>query len=94
MELMVLDRSGMTGSYPNTDNDDFSAAGRHASQHAGNSGDSNIFSNVLSLLSQRKNDIGNEDIDEQGQPFLPSFLTHPQSPELLRDLFYTHTKTP
>jgi hypothetical protein len=52
----------MTGAYP--DNDEFSGAANQANQNAGSSGDSNIFSSVLSFLGKNKNDISNEDIDE------------------------------
>lgn len=52
----------MTGAY---NDDEFSGAANQASQHAGSSGDSNIFSSVLSMLGQNKSNIGNEDIDEQ-----------------------------
>jgi hypothetical protein len=60
---------GGGGGYGADDDDDLSGAARHASQHAGDSGDSNIFSSVLSALGQNKHSIGNQDIDEQGEPF-------------------------
>jgi hypothetical protein len=46
--------------------DDLSGAAQHAQQHAGNSGDSNMFSNVVSHLGQNKQNIGNQQINEQG----------------------------
>ncbi|OCL02062.1 hypothetical protein AOQ84DRAFT_305445, partial [Glonium stellatum] len=44
--------------------DDFSSAAQHASQHAGDSGDSSLFSNALGMLSGKKQHLQNEDIDE------------------------------
>lgn len=46
--------------------DDLRGAAHHAQQHAGDSGDSNIFSNVISHLGQNKQNIGNQQINEQG----------------------------
>ena len=46
------------------DSDDFSGAAHHASSHAGNSGDSNLFSSALGMLSGNKSHIQNEDVDE------------------------------
>jgi len=43
-----------------------SGAAHHAQQHAGDSGDSNMFSSVISHLGQNKQNIGNQQIDEQG----------------------------
>ena len=47
--------------------DDLSGAARHAQQHAGDSGDSNLFSSVLNHLGQNKQNIGNQQLDEQGK---------------------------
>ncbi|OCK87590.1 uncharacterized protein K441DRAFT_490334, partial [Cenococcum geophilum 1.58] len=44
--------------------DDFSGAAQHASHHAGDSGDSSLFSNALGMLSGKKQHLQNEDIDE------------------------------
>jgi len=45
--------------------EDLSGAAHHAQQHAGDSGDSGIFSSVLSALGQNKQNIGNSHLDEQ-----------------------------
>ena len=52
----------MTGAYP--EHGEFGNAAHQASQNAGSSGDSNIFSSVLSFLGNNKSSIQNEDIDE------------------------------
>ncbi|KAH8204964.1 hypothetical protein TruAng_000847 [Truncatella angustata] len=58
------------GSYPagghGRDDDDFSGAAQHASQHAGNSGDSSLFSSILGSLGQNKGRLAQEDVDEEG----------------------------
>lgn len=41
-----------------------SSAARHASENAGDSGDSSIFSSVLSRLTGNKESIAQEDVDE------------------------------
>lgn len=56
---------GGGGGYGGND-DDLSAAAHHAQQHAGDSGDSNMFSNVANHLGQNKQNIGNQQINEQG----------------------------
>jgi len=58
---------GGGGGYANEDDDDLQGAARHANQHAGSSGDANMFSNVLSMIGQNKQSIGNQNIDEQGE---------------------------
>jgi len=42
-----------------------SGAAQHAQQHAGDSGDAGIFSNVLGRIGQNKQNIGSQPIDEQ-----------------------------
>jgi hypothetical protein len=59
----------ITNSYPGGGNyggdDDLGGAARHAEQHAGDSGDSSIFSSVLSAIGQNKHGIANQPINEQ-----------------------------
>ncbi|KAI1171769.1 hypothetical protein F4777DRAFT_34285 [Nemania sp. FL0916] len=49
---------------PRADDDDWRGAAQHASQHAGDSGDADLFSNLLGALGQKKQHLANEDIDE------------------------------
>lgn len=58
---------GGGGGYANPDDDDLSSAAQHAERHAGASGDSSIFSSVLSALGQNKQHISNSNLNEQGQ---------------------------
>ncbi|KAI8626634.1 hypothetical protein F5Y19DRAFT_488010 [Xylariaceae sp. FL1651] len=44
--------------------DDFRGAAEHASRHAGDSGDTDLFSNLLGSLGQKKQKLANEDLDE------------------------------
>jgi hypothetical protein len=44
--------------------DDYSSAAQHASSHAGDSGDSSLFSTALGLLSGNKSKLQEEDVDE------------------------------
>lgn len=58
------------GSYPAGgygQDDDLQGAAEHASRHAGSSGDSSMFSNLLGSLSQNKGRLANEDVDEDGK---------------------------
>ena len=50
----------------NGEGDDFSSAAKHATQHAGSSADSNIFSSVLSALGQNRQSIATQNVNEQG----------------------------
>ncbi|OTB05646.1 hypothetical protein M426DRAFT_319632 [Hypoxylon sp. CI-4A] len=52
------------GGYPRQDDDDFRGAAEHASRHAGSSGDNDLFSNLLGALTQKKQSLANEDVDE------------------------------
>ncbi|KAI1752814.1 ClpP/crotonase [Xylaria castorea] len=54
---------------PRADDDDWRGAAQHASQHAGDSGDTDLFSNLLGALGQKKQRLANEDIDEDGESF-------------------------
>lgn len=58
------------GSYPaggyGRDDDDLRGAAEHASRHAGDSGDSSLFSNLLGALGQKKASLAQEDVDEDG----------------------------
>lgn len=45
--------------------DDFSGAAQHASRHAGDSGDSGMFSNVLGSLMGQQHHLQNQDVDEE-----------------------------
>ncbi|KAI1198371.1 hypothetical protein F5X97DRAFT_299545 [Nemania serpens] len=49
---------------PRADDDDWSEAAQHASNHAGDSGNADLFSNLLGALGQKKNRLADEDIDE------------------------------
>ncbi|KAH8682194.1 hypothetical protein BX600DRAFT_36680 [Xylariales sp. PMI_506] len=44
--------------------DDLRGAAEHASRHAGDSGDSSFFSNVIGSLSQKKEHLAQQDVDE------------------------------
>ncbi|GAP84365.1 putative beta-flanking protein [Rosellinia necatrix] len=56
------------GSYPaggpRADDDDWKDAAQHASDHAGDSGDADLFSNLLGALGKKKQHLADEDIDE------------------------------
>ncbi|KAK8132841.1 hypothetical protein PG999_001014 [Apiospora kogelbergensis] len=56
------------GSYPaggyGAEDDDFSGAAEHASRHAGDSGDSSLFSTLLGALTQKKQSLADQDVDE------------------------------
>ncbi|KAI0506901.1 hypothetical protein F5B22DRAFT_427446 [Xylaria bambusicola] len=56
------------GAYPagghRADDDDWRGAADHASQHAGDSGNADLFSNLLGSLGQKKQRLAEEDIDE------------------------------
>ncbi|KAI1464216.1 uncharacterized protein F4812DRAFT_216123 [Daldinia caldariorum] len=52
------------GGYPAADDDDFRGAVEHASRHAGGSGDSDLFSNLLGALTKKKQSLADEDVDE------------------------------
>ncbi|KAI0400175.1 hypothetical protein F4802DRAFT_586142 [Xylaria palmicola] len=49
---------------PRADDDDWKDAAHHASQHAGDSGDTDLFSNLLGALGQKKQRLADEDVDE------------------------------
>ncbi|KAK1594516.1 uncharacterized protein LY79DRAFT_589053 [Colletotrichum navitas] len=46
------------------DDDDYRHAANEASRHAGSHGDTDLFSSVLSAVTQKKAQLRNEDIDE------------------------------
>lgn len=52
------------GGYPRDDDDDLRGASEHATRHAGSSGSSDLFSNLLGALTQKKQSLANEDVDE------------------------------
>ncbi|KAI1761674.1 hypothetical protein GGR53DRAFT_469111 [Hypoxylon sp. FL1150] len=56
---------GAGGGYPRDDDDDLRGASEHASRHAGSSGDSDFFSGLLGSLSQKKQSLAQEDLDEE-----------------------------
>ena len=56
---------GGGGGYGGYD-DDLTGAAHHAQQHAGDSGGSDVFSNVVNHLGQNKQNISNQQINEQG----------------------------
>ncbi|KAI0912819.1 hypothetical protein F4823DRAFT_559551 [Ustulina deusta] len=49
---------------PRADDDDWKDAANHASQHAGDSGNADLFSNLLGALGQKKQRLAEEDVDE------------------------------
>ena len=65
-KIRTLTRASYGGGGGYGGDDDLSGAAHHAQQHAGDSGDSNMFSNVISHLGQNKQNIGNQQINEQG----------------------------
>lgn len=59
------------GNYPaggdfHHEDEELRTAHQQASQYAGSSGNSEIFSNVINSISQKKGHLANSDIDEQG----------------------------
>ena len=56
------------GGFNNPNDEDLQGAAHHAQQHAGSSGDSNIFSSVLGNLMGNKQNIQQGHLDEQGMP--------------------------
>merc|ERR1712230_23908 len=56
---------GGGGGYGGGDDDDLTGAAEHAERHAGSSGDSSLFSSILSSLGQNKQSIGNSNLNEQ-----------------------------
>ncbi|KAK6949215.1 hypothetical protein Daesc_009289 [Daldinia eschscholtzii] len=52
------------GGYPRPDDDDLHGAAEHASRHAGDSGDNDLFSNLLGALTKKKQSLADEDVDE------------------------------
>ncbi|KAF2754148.1 hypothetical protein EJ05DRAFT_150398 [Pseudovirgaria hyperparasitica] len=52
------------GGYGGDNNEEYSGAAHQASQHAGDSGDSSLFSSALGMLSGKKQQLQNEDVDE------------------------------
>lgn len=76
-EHPVLTRSSIQytdaygGAYPaggdfHHEDEELRTAHQQASQYAGSSGNSEMFSNVINSISQRKDHLANSDIDEQG----------------------------
>ena len=60
---------------PRADDDDWSGAADHASQHAGDSGNADLFGSLLGALGQKKQRLAEEDIDEDGRCFSLLLLT-------------------
>ncbi|KAI2628001.1 hypothetical protein GGS26DRAFT_560688 [Hypomontagnella submonticulosa] len=52
------------GGYARQDDDDMRGAAEHASRHAGSSGDTDLFSSLLGALTQKKQSLADEDVDE------------------------------
>ncbi|KAI1414014.1 hypothetical protein F5Y13DRAFT_159555 [Hypoxylon sp. FL1857] len=52
------------GGYPRQDDDDLRGAEEHATRHAGSSGSSDLFSGLLGALTQKKQSLAHEDVDE------------------------------
>ncbi|ETS82004.1 hypothetical protein PFICI_07006 [Pestalotiopsis fici W106-1] len=56
------------GSYPaggyGQEDDDLRGAAEHASRHAGDSGDSSLFSTLLGALNEKRGNLAQEDVDE------------------------------
>ncbi|KAI1392850.1 uncharacterized protein F4822DRAFT_143148 [Hypoxylon trugodes] len=53
------------GGYARADDDDLRGAAEHANRHAGDSGNSDLFSNLLGALTQKKQSLADEDVDEE-----------------------------
>jgi len=53
------------GGYPHADDDDLRGAAEQASKHAGDSGDRDLFSSIISALGDKKQALASEDVDEQ-----------------------------
>ncbi|KAH7027671.1 ClpP/crotonase-like domain-containing protein [Microdochium trichocladiopsis] len=56
-----------TGGYPHdtdADADDLRGAAEEASQHAGDSGDSDLFSSILNVVGNKRQALASEDVDE------------------------------
>ncbi len=53
------------GGFQHDDDDDFRNAAEHASRHAGNSGDSDFFGNILGSLGNKQHKLAEEDLDEE-----------------------------
>ncbi|KAK6204136.1 hypothetical protein LQW54_008368 [Pestalotiopsis sp. IQ-011] len=57
------------GSYPaggyGREDEDLSGAAEHASRHAGDSGDSSLFSSILGSLGEKRGRVAQEDVDEE-----------------------------
>ncbi|KAI0198256.1 hypothetical protein F4808DRAFT_262760 [Astrocystis sublimbata] len=59
------------GAYPaggpraDDNDDDLRDAAQHASNHAGSSGDTDLFSSLLGALGQKKQKLADEDLDEE-----------------------------
>lgn len=64
---------------PHDDDDDYRNAAETASRAAGDSGDSSFFSSLLGSLTEKKSQVANEDIDEDGPSLQPSTLLHSPS---------------
>ncbi|RFU75560.1 beta-flanking [Trichoderma arundinaceum] len=47
------------------DDEELRTAHQQASQHAGSSGNSDLFSNIINTIGQKKSNLANSDIDEQ-----------------------------
>lgn len=58
------------GSYPaggyGADDDDFSGAAEHATRGAGESADPSLFSTLLGALTQKKQSLASQEVDEDG----------------------------
>ncbi|KAF7518320.1 hypothetical protein G7054_g13506 [Neopestalotiopsis clavispora] len=56
------------GSYPaggyGQEDEDLRGAAEHASRHAGDSGDSSLFSTLLGALNEKRGNLAQEDVDE------------------------------
>lgn len=55
------------GFFDRDDDDDFREAKEQADKHAGSSGNSDLFSSIISAIGQKKNRLAEEDLDEEGQ---------------------------
>ena len=56
-----------SGVHHGGDDDDMNNAAEEASRQAGDSGDTDLFSSVLGAITQNKQQIANQDLDEEGE---------------------------
>lgn len=75
------------GAYPpgghGLEDEDLSPAAEHATRHAGSDADPSLFTTILGALSQKRQSLKDEDVDEEGA-YLLTYLFDPLGILLLR----------